>query len=301
VTTDAQTLRRHVNNALAARVRVTGEKRQALDRAFAAERVMARVFAEPDGPWVLKGGAGMLVRIAGARLSRDLDLLCPDTDTDQALTELAALLSVDPGDRLTMRLDVERARELQGTAQGTTVVVRVNLGSKPYGDVPIDLTTHSHMLSRVEHLQPAPIIDLSHLLPDLPPLPAITLYPLPDQIGDKVAAMYEHHSATGGQSSRFKDLIDLVLIARTCSPEAAPTTASLTAEAARRRITLPERLVSPGESWAGRYPVLARQTSLPAALHGLEASLRQAGRMLDPLLSRTVTTGTWNPDTGTWR
>ncbi|MBA2324515.1 MAG: nucleotidyl transferase AbiEii/AbiGii toxin family protein [Pseudonocardiales bacterium] len=47
---------------------------------FALQRFLARVFADADSPWVLKGGTSLLVRLAGARHSRDLDLLHPSVD-----------------------------------------------------------------------------------------------------------------------------------------------------------------------------------------------------------------------------
>ncbi|WP_420811603.1 nucleotidyl transferase AbiEii/AbiGii toxin family protein [Nocardia mangyaensis] len=40
--------------------------------------MLARVFVDPFGPWILKGGTSLLVRIPGARHSQDLDLLHPD-------------------------------------------------------------------------------------------------------------------------------------------------------------------------------------------------------------------------------
>jgi nucleotidyltransferase AbiEii toxin of type IV toxin-antitoxin system len=40
---------------------------------FAMQRFLARVFAAPDSPWVLKGGTSLLMRLTDARHSRDLD------------------------------------------------------------------------------------------------------------------------------------------------------------------------------------------------------------------------------------
>ena len=63
-------------------------------------------------------------------------------------------------------------------------------------------------MAQVEHRRPRPVLEVS----GVDPLPEFTLYPLPDQVADKICAMYERHGPTATPSSRFRDLVDLVLI-----------------------------------------------------------------------------------------
>jgi hypothetical protein len=79
---------------LNARLRAVAKERRRpvneLQREFLLQRFLARVFAKPDRPWILKGGTGLLIRMPGARHTQDIDLLYPrdGRDVDKALTQL---------------------------------------------------------------------------------------------------------------------------------------------------------------------------------------------------------------------
>ena len=47
---------------------------QRLRRQAAGDRLLCRLFAEPDAPWLLKGGYAMELRLKTARTTRDIDL-----------------------------------------------------------------------------------------------------------------------------------------------------------------------------------------------------------------------------------
>jgi hypothetical protein len=47
---------------------------QRLRRQAAFDRLLCRLFAEPDAPWLLKGGYAMELRLKTARTTRDIDL-----------------------------------------------------------------------------------------------------------------------------------------------------------------------------------------------------------------------------------
>ena len=78
------------------------------------------------------------------------------------------------------------------------------------------------------------------------PWPMVRMWPLEDHVADKIAAMYERHGAGLRASTRFKDLVDLVLIALHSPVHGPVAHAALVAEVARRRaagthLDLPER------------------------------------------------------------
>ena len=58
--------------------------------------------------------------------------------------------------------------------------------------------------------------------------------------------MYERHGPTATPSSRFRDLVDLVLIVSNLELDAGQTVKALTAESRRRGLSLPARLETPG-------------------------------------------------------
>jgi len=57
-----------------AAVRRGGGDLQRMRRQAAFDRLLCRLFHEPDAPWLLKGGYAMELRIQAARTTRDVDL-----------------------------------------------------------------------------------------------------------------------------------------------------------------------------------------------------------------------------------
>ena len=151
------------------------------------------------------------------------------------------------------------------------------------------------MIAQLDRVRPEPVIDLA----DAQPLPEFVLYPLPDQIADKVCAMYGRYGATNMPSTRYRDLVDLVLITTTSELDAVLTIQALQGETVRRGCTLPPQITNPGPGWEASYPPIARESNLATELHALDAALEAAGICLNPVLASTAT-GTWNPSTKRW-
>lgn len=265
-----------------------------LEREFVLQRFLARVFADSASPWVLKGGAGLLIRLPDARYSRDLDLLHPSTDLPTAIAELGQL-SRRGEDPFTFTVGTPVA--MAGGVTGAQVKVEASLGALSFHRFPIDVSTALPFIARLERHRPPPVVEV----PEVGPLPLFTLFPLADQIADKVCAMYQRYGSIQAASSRYRDLVDLVLITTHFQIDAAETAAALSAESTRRATTLPATLQSPGGPWRRGYPSTARKTALPPELWDLSAALQAAGACLDPLLSGQLTSGTWHPAQLQWQ
>lgn len=290
--------RASLRDRLKAEAKRRGRLVNELEREFVLQRFLARVFAANDSPWVLKGGAGLLIRLPGARHSQDLDLLHPSEDLEAATGELQELSRIPGGDPFSFV--AETPVRMSGGVVGAQIKVDAYLGASLFCRFPVDLSTELHFVARVERQQPRPVLEM----PDVDPLPEFTLYPLPDQVADKVCAMYKRHERRGRAavpSSRYRDLVDLVLITANLELDAGDTVTALTAEARRRGMSLPARLEVPGPDWAAGYRVLARATTLASELHDLPAALLAAGACLDPLLGREIAAGMWDPQDGRWR
>ena len=65
---------------------------------FYHHRLLCRIFLEPDLPFVLKGGLGLLARTLDARYTRDIDLATSKLDPGEAMAELNRLAQRDLGD-----------------------------------------------------------------------------------------------------------------------------------------------------------------------------------------------------------
>lgn len=288
----AGAFRASVTSRLRARAAQSGRSVQELGREFLMLQFLGRVFAEPDAPWVLQGGSALLLRLPGARSTRDLDLVATTGTLEQAVERLAA--AGRPGVRDPYEFLINLDRDMKA-AEGAGLKVDVVIDRDLVGRFPIDVALGGHMVGRVERLAPSPVIHV----PGLAPPPVVTLIPLADQVADKVSAMYEMHG-TGRASTRFRDLVDLVLITGRFPLDAAESSTALAGQARRRNLTLPGQLVSPGPQWERGYARIAAATILPGQLCALDAALARAGTCLDPVLSGRVTAGTWDPDRALW-
>ena len=127
-------------------------------------------------------------------------------------------------------------------------------------------------------------------------------YPLVDHIADKVTACLETHARSGGAvsvSSRYKDLVDLVLIARTQQPVAADLRRALLSETGRRGVGLPAHFVAPGPLWPAGYEAKATEVPQLQELGRFPAALALVKAMLDPVLAGTAV-GRWDPVRAAW-
>ncbi|MGV9638011.1 nucleotidyl transferase AbiEii/AbiGii toxin family protein [Nocardia rhamnosiphila] len=273
--------------------RILNRPQAELLREFFMQRMLAKIFRDPDVPWILKGGTGLLVRIPGARHSQDLDLLHPDTELEQAFEELRTLVvAVGPDDRFRFSLVVKTRREDTWQLNATPY-----LGAHALQHFPIDLTAGRQLVGEIDRIAPRQVIEI----PDLAPPPLFSCYPLADQIADKLAAMYEFHGPDRRPSTRWRDLADLLLIIRNFEFDAASTCTALDKQReCRAALELPTAVRAPGPRWEAEYPGLAAATILPAALHRLDEALLVLGRCVNPLLSGELTEGRWNPESATW-
>jgi hypothetical protein len=171
---------------------------------------------------------------------------------------------------------------------------------------------YDRLLCRVFSTDPERWVLMTGAAEELPPLIPIELpgvrhvtyrvYPIADHIADKVCAMFERHPRADGrteQSTRYRDLVDLVTFAHTATVGASELRRAIHSEAKRRHLTLPGRLEVPSSSgWAAGYARIAGDT--PAlAERDLTSALSSAGRLVDPVLAGTAD-GCWDPAAMVW-
>jgi hypothetical protein len=282
-----------VDSRLKELARKTGRSFVELRREFLYQRFLARVFQD-DTHWVLKGGIGLLTRLPGARYSKDVDLLHLTADPATAEAELRLTGRRDLSDYL--RFEIVRTATLS-VDDALRVTTDVYTGATKWESFGIDVSCERHFAGPIESIQPRSIIDIQ----GMPDLPAFRLYPLVDQIADKIAAMYETHRG-GRPSNRYRDLIDLALLVGSQEFDAAPLVSALRSRviSARSPVVLPPALRSPGTGWAAGYRAEARRSSLRDDLGELDAALMYVGACANPVLDGSVKAGRWRPLTSTW-
>jgi predicted nucleotidyltransferase component of viral defense system len=289
-----------LRQALADRLRplagASGMELSALLRQFAYDRLLCRVFSADPERWVLKGATAMLARLEGrARHTLDVDLYRRDgslADAERALREAAA---VDLGDYF--RFTLGAAKRMAQGADALRIPAVAFLGATEFARFHVDLVADLSMTGAAEEFPPLILVELPgvrHV--------AYRVYPIADHIADKICAMFERHPRADGrteQSTRYRDLVDLVTFAHTATVGAVELRRAIDSEAKRRQLTLPGRLEVPSSSgWAAGYARIAGDT--PALEErDLTSALSSARRLVDPVLAGTAD-GWWDPATMAW-
>ncbi|MCP2248305.1 nucleotidyl transferase AbiEii/AbiGii toxin family protein [Lentzea aerocolonigenes] len=282
---------------------LTGVPTGELIERYYHRRLLARVFHSDRDGWVLKGGQALLVRWPKARYSTDVDLLrvSEDATVDSAVEALLAAASTELDDHL--RFDHhDTSRETAANRPSRKVRFKVMFGLIQLSVVSVDVVAAElHPVGRlvVEPLAAPFAIDSS-------PWPEIRMWPLEDHTADKIAAMYERHRAQLMPSTRFKDLVDLVLIACNSTLDGATTHQALHAEVRRRtaagaHLVLPAEFVVPDSSWTAGYRAVAAKTSELSAEHRtVEGITPLADAFITPLLQASPPNGAWRLDQLRW-
>ncbi|WP_137826751.1 nucleotidyl transferase AbiEii/AbiGii toxin family protein [Brevibacterium sp. 2SA] len=139
-------------------------------------------------------------------------------------------------------------------------------------------------------------------IPEQVPSPRVQfrLYPLVDQIADKVAAMTEVHSG-GRRSTRSRDLVDIVTYASTQAFESRPLAQAIAAEMRLRR--LPDDDIAgriPAEDWRARYAVEAARITHCRRHPTISDAVDLVRTFIDDALAETTAAKRWNPDLLEW-
>ncbi len=292
---DPRSLRQAINSRLGvfAEQRL-GRTPHDLSRQFAYDRLLARVFSSVEADrWVLKGSTALLARVSGvARHTRDIDLYREGTaDYGAAERGLRDAATIDLGDFF--RFTLGRASAVAGARR---IKVDAFLGATIFSRFPVDIMTGLVMTAEPDFIDPP--------LPEIPGIQRVQYraYPLSDHIADKVCALHELHQrgeAPDVPSTRYRDLVDLVLIARTLSVDAPSLIIAVRSEAARRGLALPATLAEPsGYGWESGYQKLAR--SLPGFVDlDIQSAVATVGALVNPVLSGTAT-GAWDYHLLSW-
>lgn len=295
---DPRALRQAVTDRLRSVARDRPEARLAdLQRQLAYDRLLCRVFLDDPHRWVIKGATAMLARLQGvARHTLDIDLYRTAGDLAEADAGLRKAAAIDLGDHF--RFALSPGRLIAQETRTLRLAVVAYVGVSDFAAFRVDLSTALSMTGAPDEVPP--------LLPiDLPGVPRTRYlaYPVADHIADKVCAMCELHRRAGEAaepSTRYRDLVDLVVFAHRVTVSADALTTAVRSEFERRQMALPDRLSVPdGAGWRAGYARAARDA--PAlAERDVDSALAVAARLIDPVLAGDAA-GTWDPGRRAWQ
>lgn len=259
-------------------------------RHFAYDRFLTRLFLDPDSIWILKGGTGLLARVPQqARHTQDIDLHYRG-EIERAQTELDAAADRDLGDFFSF--DLEQTGRLAGTTSGRKYRVVAYIGDAKFADFQIDAVVDSNMTGVPDHAPGLRPIDIDGLT-----TADYRIYPVVDHLADKLVAMTSTF-AGNRPSTRYRDLVDIVLIAQTQTIDADALRAAVESETIHRNHSLPERLKLPDSSWTRGYAAIAQTVAGLDAQDATDA-LAIAVSLYRPVFENLID-GTWDPSTMQW-
>jgi hypothetical protein len=267
-----------------------------LQRQFAYDRLLARLFSSYDADrWVLKGAGALLARLTMARHSKDVDVFfdATDADVDDAVDALRAAILLDLGDHFDF--DITRTAPLQEEAKGARVHVNARLGPTRFATFHIDVVVGTAMTAAPDLVAPLTPLDIDGLV-----RPHYRVFPIADHLADKLCAIVGTYARDGqpGGSSRVKDLVDIAIIATTQTVSSHALRIAVVTNAELRGLELPERFAVPDPpGWAARYPRVAAEA--PGPVPDYDAAVNLASLVFDPILAARVT-GAWDPSAQTW-
>lgn len=253
-------------------------------------RFLSRVFSEGDGSeWVLKGGTSMLARLPSGRMTRDVDLYRRGFELDDALTDLRRLAAIDLGDHFMFQYvghEDSIGGDEQPYTEGYEVSFEVLIGGRRRHVLKVDLSVGAGVTDEIVTTEPATALNLPRLVSH-----DYRLYPVVDQIADKVCATMTDYD--GSQSSREKDLVDLVVFATTQEIDGTALRIAIATEAGRRQLQPFDCLIVPS-SWGRGYAKLAKSVPYCADYRTAELASELATHLIDPALSGAADGKTWD-------
>jgi len=233
---------------------------QRLRKQIAFDRMLARVFYNPDAHWYLKGGYSMEIRADRARATKDIDLAYIVDKNELEIVD--ELLRQELQEALSKNLDdhfkfivSEVKMDLKGPRLGG---IRVNVDAivngKLFDRFIVDIGAGDAYLPPLEKVELE-----NHLAFAGIEAPTVEMISLEQQFAEKIHA----YTLPRERNSRVKDLIDLHILLndKKLDMERLKNAINVTF---RNRSTheVPIRLIPPPEEWAKPFQALAEEVGI---------------------------------------
>jgi len=255
--------------ALEQRLKTTAEARgvplNTLRLKLTIERLLARLFASADAPWLLKGGYAMELRYRpNARTTKDVDLSVPapqgpghqNERMDRIRDQLQAAADAELGDYFQFLIGAPHA-ELQGAPQGgARFPIEARLAGRLFGRFHVDVGIGDAVHGSPERLTGDDLLAFAGVAP----AQALAI-PKAQQFAEKLHAYT--FPWTDRTNTRTRDLVDMLLMLERCTPDASEIHAAVEATFKTRRThPIPGILPAPPESWAADFSMMADEARL---------------------------------------
>lgn len=242
----------------------------------------------------------MLARVPRSRTTKDVDLAAQQgADLAEAERVLADLVAIDLGDHLTFRLIRSTTTGLgenqPGVATRRYIFACIDVDHDTQIDtVTVDVVVGPPPVGRPELVEPANRLHLRRPLVAHP----FRLYPVADQVADKVCATMDTNYAGGKRSSRVKDLVDLVVLAHSQTVDLAELRGAIAAKQGISGIDPFTHFEVPPD-WTRTFQPTAKGVPSAESFTAATAAALVA-TFVDPALDKSSNIGTWDPQKLAW-
>lgn len=238
---------------------------QRLRRQAAFDRLLCRLFAEPDAPWLLKGGYAMELRLKAARTTRDIDLAMrwlPTASADweanaaQILELLRASGNLDLHDFFTFIIGGATQDLDAAPYRGARFPVDARLAGRTFAKFHLDVSAGDVPREPFELLEGRDWLGFAAIASAK--CPAVSPE---EQFAEKLHAYTLPRP--GRENTRVKDLVDLALLIERTKLDAARLPKAIRDVFQRRKThAIPSALPSPPLSWVNAFSEMAAECNI---------------------------------------
>jgi len=288
----AAAFRQALDDRLKTEAATTGLGIARLRKRVAFELFLRRLVAVASDGWVLKGALALDFRFSGTtRSTRDMDLGRGDGE-DAAIDDFAAAQALALDDFFTFAVRRTDALDDAGDFRAIRFHVTAQLAGRVFDQFVIDVGFGDAGSWAPDPIETSDLLSFAGI--ERVHVPAL---PLPQHLAEKLHAYTRKYGPSGRDSTRPKDLVDILLIARSERLDAACLRNALESTFGPRGLQpLPPGLPPPPASWEEPYRRLATEVGVEAELGKAFAS---AANFLDPILAGRAD-GEWDPDKWSW-
>ncbi len=230
---------------------------QRLRRQVSFDRLLARLFSEPNAPWLLKGGYAMELRLRSARTTKDIDLSFPGESVrkDDVLERLQDRAAADMGDYFTFAVGIPQL-DLEGAPEGgSRYPVIASLAGRVFTKFHLDLGIGDAVVRPTEIIRGRDWLEFA----GIPLVPCIAIS-REQQFAEKLHAYTRQRERP---NSRVKDLVDMALLVKMGLPESPKLKEAIQMTFEQRGThAIPIAFPDPPQSWQQPYVQLAGECGL---------------------------------------
>jgi len=230
---------------------------QRMRRQVSFDRLLARLFSEPNTPWLLKGGYAMELRLRSARTTKDIDLSLPGEveEKGDVLERLQDRAATDMGDYFTFAIGLPQM-DLEGAPEGgSRYPVTASLAGRVFTKFHLDVGIGDAIVRPTEIVRGRDWLEFAGI-----PSVACIAISREQQFAEKLHAYTRPRERP---NSRVKDLVDMALLVKMGMLESPKLKEAIQMTFEQRGThAIPIVFPDPPESWQQPYAQLAVECGL---------------------------------------